>query len=167
MNADTLTVLFGALNASGVRYVVVGGLAVMYWGYVRATQDVDLVLAMDDANVRAALRVFEELGYQPRVPVALDDFADPGRRAEWAAQRNMVVFPLHSERYRSMPIDLFLSAPVDVDEELAAAVLGEIAPGITMPIVRYESLRRLKVEAGRPVDLADLERLAKVREDRP
>ena len=34
------------LNASGVRYVIVGGLAVIRHGAVRATKDVDAAVAM-------------------------------------------------------------------------------------------------------------------------
>ena len=40
-----------ALNASGVRYVVVGGLAVIRHGAVRATKDVDVAVATDNANL--------------------------------------------------------------------------------------------------------------------
>jgi predicted nucleotidyltransferase len=39
------------LNEAGVRYVVVGGLAVIRHGAVRATKDVDAAVAMDAANL--------------------------------------------------------------------------------------------------------------------
>jgi hypothetical protein len=43
------------LNAAGVRYVVVGGIAVIGHGVIRATKDVDVVIATDD-EAAAALR---------------------------------------------------------------------------------------------------------------
>lgn len=39
------------INAAGVRYVVVGGLAVIRHGAVRATKDVDVAVATDEANL--------------------------------------------------------------------------------------------------------------------
>ncbi len=37
---DDLARLCNALNAAGARYIVLGGMAVNYWGYHRATEDV-------------------------------------------------------------------------------------------------------------------------------
>lgn len=39
------------LNEAGIRYVVVGGLAVIRHGAVRATKDVDVAVAMDARNL--------------------------------------------------------------------------------------------------------------------
>jgi hypothetical protein len=39
------------LNEAGIRYVIVGGLAVIRNGVVRATKDVDAAVAMDDENL--------------------------------------------------------------------------------------------------------------------
>ena len=36
--------LFHALNASGARYVVVGGVATVLHGYARLTADIDLII---------------------------------------------------------------------------------------------------------------------------
>lgn len=36
-----------ALNAAGVRYVVIGGVAVALRGFPRATLDVDVAVALD------------------------------------------------------------------------------------------------------------------------
>src|SRR5512133_17132 len=38
------------LNAGRVRYVVIGGYAVAYHGYVRYTGDLDIFVEMSDAN---------------------------------------------------------------------------------------------------------------------
>ncbi|MDP1847576.1 MAG: hypothetical protein Q8K79_07280 [Solirubrobacteraceae bacterium] len=39
------------LNDAGIRYVIVGGLAVIRHGAVRATKDVDVAVAMDGDNL--------------------------------------------------------------------------------------------------------------------
>ncbi len=60
---DAMAVLT-ALEREGVRYVMVGSMAMAANGVVRATRDVDFVVASDEANVarlRAALRsVFDD-----------------------------------------------------------------------------------------------------------
>jgi len=40
--------LAGAAARSGLRFLVIGGYAVMRHGYLRATQDVDLLIAKED-----------------------------------------------------------------------------------------------------------------------
>ena len=42
MNPKHLEKLFASLNAAHVRYLVVGGLAVLAHGYLRVTRDLDL-----------------------------------------------------------------------------------------------------------------------------
>jgi hypothetical protein len=50
------------LSAAGVRYLVVGGVAVVLHGYIRSTLDLDLVIDLDADNVDRARRVFRECG---------------------------------------------------------------------------------------------------------
>ncbi len=47
------------LNASGTRYIIVGGLAVIRLGAVRATKDVDAAIAMDGDNLARLERLIE------------------------------------------------------------------------------------------------------------
>ena len=49
---DDLRKLCAALNAAGARYMVIGGLAVNYWGGQRFTQDIDLLVDPSSDNVR-------------------------------------------------------------------------------------------------------------------
>ena len=44
------------LNRLGVAYVVVGGFAINRLGFVRATEDIDLLIARDLANQRSSNR---------------------------------------------------------------------------------------------------------------
>lgn len=45
---EDLLALCKALNAEGVRYLLIGGFAVILHGFVRATKDIDLLI---DASV--------------------------------------------------------------------------------------------------------------------
>ena len=48
--------VFLALNEAGVRYVIVGGLAVVLHGYPRFTADLDIVLDLEALKKRGAKR---------------------------------------------------------------------------------------------------------------
>ena len=72
--------LFAAFEKAKIRYLVVGGVAVVLHGFLRATADLDLIIALDPENVEKFLRLMKELGYKPRVPVSIDDFASPEQR---------------------------------------------------------------------------------------
>jgi hypothetical protein len=94
MNPEHLEKLFAALNAAGIRYLVVGGLAVLAHGYLRVTRDLDLVISLDGNNPRRALELFARYGYRPNIPVDLMDFADPEKRRIWQREKGMQVYQL-------------------------------------------------------------------------
>lgn len=154
--------MVGALNAAGVRYLIVGGLAVMAHGYQRTTVDLDLVVQLLPKNLRAALQALASLGYQPRIPVSVEQFVDPLQREEWRIEKGMLVFQLHSDHHRATPIDVFVYEPFDFDTEYDQAILVPIASGIDARIIRLEALLEMKRVANRLKDLADLEALQKI-----
>jgi hypothetical protein len=74
--------LLRALAAAEVRYVLVGGVAVILHGVPRTTADVDLVLDLEVDNVRRFIDAVGALGYVPRAPVPAIQLADPEARAD-------------------------------------------------------------------------------------
>ncbi len=139
-----------ALNDAGVPYIVVGGLAVNAHGYGRLTEDLDLVIKLVPEHVRAAFAALKSLGYEPRLPVTAEGFSDPAVRARWIAEKG---------RHRETPVDVFAVEPFDFDDEYRRALVEEVAPGVPVRVVRLQALLRLKREAGRPQDLADVAEL--------
>lgn len=148
-----------ALEHAGVRYVIAGGLAVNAHGYLRYTKDVDLVIALDDANVRAAMTALTELGYRPAVPVAAEKFADPAERRRWIDEKNMQVFQLWSEDHRETPIDIFIEEPFPFEEEYTRALVKPLYGELEVRFVTLPTLIRLKQAAGREQDRIDIENL--------
>jgi hypothetical protein len=57
---------FGALNAAGARYVVVGGLAVVFHGHARLTADIDLVVDLSPGEAVKTIAALERLGMVAR-----------------------------------------------------------------------------------------------------
>ena len=58
---EDVVALCRALNAERVRYVLIGGFAIILHGFVRATKDVDLLVDAWEDNVRAIKRAMATL----------------------------------------------------------------------------------------------------------
>jgi hypothetical protein len=65
---EDLLTLCQALNAEGVRYVLIGGFAVILHGFVRATKDIDLLI---DASVENVQRLKRAMAVLPDNAIAL------------------------------------------------------------------------------------------------
>lgn len=64
------------LADGGVDFILVGGLAVSLQGYVRFTEDVDILLSDDPANIRRFLNVMSRFGEGFARELTDDDFVD-------------------------------------------------------------------------------------------
>ena len=155
-----------ALHAAQVRYLVAGGLAVNAHGYLRLTQDVDLVIQLDAQNILRCFAALANLGYRPLVPVTGEQFADPELRARWIRDKGMTVLNLHSDRYRPVTVDIFVTEPFDFDSEYDIALIGELSPGLFVRFVSVAALIAMKKLANRPRDLDDIEHLAMIQDEK-
>jgi len=154
--------VFSALNTANIRYVVVGGLAVVSHGYVRTTKDIDLVVALDAENVTGAFAALARAGYQPKVPVSAADFAAGDVRERLIREKNMIV--LQFWRDNSPDVDVFVREPFVFDTEWGNAKIETVSPDVSARVVRLEALLDLKRSASRPQDLADIDALTKLHE---
>lgn len=151
-----------ALTDAGVRYLVVGGVAVVLHGHLRTTGDLDLVVDLSPDNLARALDALEQSGFQPRPPVPLRSFADPETRQSWIETKNLQVFSLWHPDLPGFEVDLFVEEPFDFDLAWVRKVDVELA-GTVATVIGLEDLLALKRSAGRARDLEDvavLERLA-------
>lgn len=153
--------IFRALADAKVDYVVVGGMAVIMHGHLRATHDLDLVVGLEPGNCARGLEALAAIGLRPRLPVKLADFADPAMRTEWADKRNMQVFQLWDPANRERSVDLFVREPLDFASMSAEAVVMDL-DGVSIPVASIRHLIRMKQTAGRRQDLDDIEALREI-----
>ena len=156
--------LFRGLAAARIRYVVVGGVALVLHGVVRFTADLDLLVALDPENLDAFLEAMEDLGYKPKLPLRAKAFADPQMRAEWKEMRGMHVFTFYHPQRPVELVDVFIDEPIDF-----AAVERDrqifTARGVEIPAISIPHLKQLKALSGRPQDLADIQALEDLERD--
>ncbi len=89
------------LADAGVDFVLVGGLAVTLQGYVRFTEDVDILIDSKPANVARLLEVLSRYGEGFAKELSLEDFTDEEgaiRIVEEVEQCQIDVFTVMSGR---------------------------------------------------------------------
>jgi hypothetical protein len=161
MAVGSLETIFAALQRAGVRYLVVGGVAVVLHGHPRFTADLDLVLSLDTANVRAALAALSELGYTPRAPVPAEDLSDPRKRADWIQNKGMIVFSLASPVHPATEVDLFVEEPFPFEAAYRRATWADLGDA-RVAVASISDLVEMKRRAGRPRDLEDVRHLEEI-----
>jgi predicted nucleotidyltransferase len=165
MKLADVEAILRALNDAQVRYLIVGGLAVVAHGYVRYTADVDIVLDLETENVLRAMKALSAIGYRPLMPVDPKQFANEQMRKAWHEQKGMLVFQMLDLNRPDTRLDLFVTEPFDFKEEFAAAKWEEVA-GVPAPVLRVETLIAMKKQVERGQDLVDVEQLVKLIENR-
>lgn len=165
MKFASFQAITAALKDAEVRYLVAGGLAVNAHGYVRMTMDVDLVIQLQLDNIIPAFRALVTLGYKPTVPVSVEQFADAQQREVWIREKGMTVLNFYSDQHPLTGVDIFVTEPFDFDAEYENALIGEMAPGLSVRFVSIPTLIKMKETANRPRDLDDIQHLAMILEE--
>jgi predicted nucleotidyltransferase len=153
--------LLAYLDESNVRFVVVGGLAVVIQGYARLTADVDLAMVLASANILRTVDALSARGLRPLLPVNAHDFADEAKRRDWIETRNLEVLSMRDEANPLLTVDLFAREPIPFEELWSRADTVTLG-GRTIHIASIEDLIRMKRLAGRPQDAVDIERLEEI-----
>lgn len=154
--------VFKALNRAKVRYVVVGGVAVVLYGYPRFTQDLDLIVFLEKENLGKMFDAMRSIGYAPKVPVLKEQFTDSKTRERWKKEKGMIVFSFVDSKPPFEMIDMFVGEPIkfkDVYKERKMIT----TQGIAIPIIGIDHLIRLKKKASRPKDLDDIIQLKHIK----
>jgi predicted nucleotidyltransferase len=132
------------LNEKSVRYLLIGGYAVGFYGYPRATNDIDLWIAVAPDNAERVVAALRDFGFDtPELSTAL--FLTPNRIVR------MGIPPMRIE------ISTGISG-VDFDQCYDERVAAEI-DGVAVTIISLRHLKLNKRASGRHKDLNDLENL--------
>jgi hypothetical protein len=152
MSVPDLAGLLRALVDERVEFVLIGGLAVAAHGFVRATEDLDLVPAPDRDNLDRLLnRLVRE---DARLTLVPDRVPGPEERRALYRGRNLSV----STRLGDVDIVQRLPGVPSYSDLAARAVV--VAPfGLEVRVASRSDLIAMKRAGGRAIDVADLERL--------
>lgn len=162
---SVIEAILDSLNHAGVRYVVVGGVATVLHGVARFTADLDLAVDLNPDAARRAIDALLAVGLKPRAPVDPTAFADAATRRLWREEKAMVVFSLIDPSNPLRVVDLFVDNPIDFEGLWSRSEVVQLAHS-TAHVASLDDLIELKRRAGRPQDLADIEALEVIGEER-
>lgn len=142
--------LLNIMGRHKVRYLIVGGYAVMLYSEPRWTKDLDLWISLSPVNSRAVFNALREFG-APLAGLTAKDFSEPGYFFQMGAP------PLRVDVMMSIPGVQFQEAwkrrnTVAIDDDLLVHL-----------IIGRDDLIAAKLAAGRKQDLADVEALIRRR----
>ena len=155
--------LFRELQKHEVQYVVVGGLAINLHGVERATMDVDLVLAMDESNLRRFMAAAQTLQLHPTLPVKLEALCNAAQLDEWVREKHMIAFCLRPPSKTAPSIDIIVRPKVSFETMYRNRIEKDIG-GIQFKVASIDDLIALKTGTGRNQDASDIVALNKVKQ---
>ena len=136
-----------ALNETDVRYVLVGGYAVILHGYNRTTGDLDIWLERTEENYTrlvSAFRIFN----MPVFDMSLENFLN-------TSQYDVFTFGVPP-----VSIDIMLNVKgLDFKEALSLAE-WKVIDDVNVNLIDLQSLIKAKKASGRHRDLDDIENIA-------
>jgi len=133
--------LLRLFNANQVRYLVIGGYALMQYAEPRYTKDLDLWISADAINAQAIYRALREFG-APLTDLTAADFAQEGYFYQ------MGVPPVR--------VDILMGIPGAVFAEAWPRRMEVDFDGLVVPFIARQDLIAAKRAAGRPQDLLDV-----------
>lgn len=133
--------VFERLECEGVRYVVVGGVALALHGLDRPAADLDIVVGCAAAETERATRALAAAGFVPTLPLPLGS----------------VAFLKMNDRARR-EIDVFARFYIPFAELLAGSERARSGNALVR-VASVADIIRAKRLAGRPNDLRDIEQL--------
>ena len=155
--------VFRKLNKKRVRYLVVGGIAVNLHGFPRVTGDLDIMLDLNDGkSVNGFVEVVKVLGFKPKIPVKVDDFAILSKRKSWIEEKNMKVFSVYNPSQEIEHIDVLIENLIDFDKAYKTREIVN-AGNLKVPVVSIDDLIKLKKISGRKRDEIDIAALKEIK----
>jgi hypothetical protein len=148
--------LLETLSKADVRFVVIGGVALVLRGSVRLTVDLDVCYARDAANLERLAAALAP--HRPRLRGAPEELP-----FIWDAQtlRSGLNFTLKTDLG---DIDVLGEVTGLGGYEAVAALASEQdVAGLRLSVLSLDGLERAKRAAGRVKDLLDLEEIAEIR----
>ncbi|HNX87524.1 MAG TPA: nucleotidyltransferase [Paludibacteraceae bacterium] len=143
--------MLAALLENKVDFILVGGYAVIYHGYIRTTGDMDVWLRPSENNKTKLIKVFTQLKFNP------DDIS----LIEKLDFSGTVIFHIGAEPDR---IDFLTRVDgLNFEEAFNNRVFLKIDDN-EIPILKLEDLITNKIITGRLKDKADIEQLNLIRE---
>ena len=137
--------LLKIFNANSVRYLIIGGYAVIQYAEPRYTKDLDIWISVDEENAAAVFRSLKEFG-APLADMTETDFSEEGYFYQMGRP--------------PMRVDILMGIPGLVFEQAWQQRVEVEFDGLKVNFISRENLIIAKKASGRPQDLIDADLLS-------
>ncbi|MCX5702924.1 MAG: hypothetical protein NT066_00265 [Candidatus Omnitrophica bacterium] len=141
-----------------VKYVLAGGIAFNFLGGSRNTLDMDILVEMEDENLRKIVNILKKAGYHVKQPVDPVMIADKKTRQDWIKNKNMKAFNFYKDERTYEEVDIIIDSPVDFREAIKDALEAKVS-GLAIKVISPKNFIKMKKYSGRDKDLKDIAEL--------
>jgi hypothetical protein len=154
--------IFRALGDEKIHYIIVGGVAMNLLGYPRFTGDIDILLALDENNLQKMAKIMKELGYETRLPLAIDELGDEKKAVQLIKEKNLIAFTYVNPKEPQYNIDIIVGPSLQF-QYYEAHCLYKTIWSLSLPIISIDDLIALKQESNREKDAEDIVNLLELK----
>jgi len=144
-----------SLNRSRVRYVIVGGFAVVMHGSNRFTPDLNVVVDFDREGTESVINALLSIGMEVYPGIDPMEFLDEKKRENWVQGDDKRFLSLVSPEYPGFGVYLFAHHPLSFKDLYKCSEVFSTGER-EMRVCSLAHLIEMKKEAGRLQDVLDL-----------
>lgn len=154
--------IFTELSEADVNYLIVGGVAVNLHGYTRFTGDIDILITLDEANLKKLDNLMSKLGYVERLPIKIHELRDKNKVKQYLHDKGMRAFTYIAGPESRLDLDILVEESLEFDTYFKNKCEIEVWD-LILPVVSIDDLIGMKRMAGRDQDLIDLKMLMELK----
>ncbi len=144
---DEVLRVVSSLNEAGVDYVIVGGVALNFHGLVRATQDLDIFVRPDAANIELLRRALSSVWDDPEIgQITAEDLCGDYPAVRYGPPRGTLYLDILTRLGETTRFSDLEAEDIEVD-------------GVRARVATARTLYRMKRNTVRPIDRADADAL--------
>lgn len=155
--------IFKEFNKAKIKYLVVGGVAVNLYGYMRYTGDLDILLLLDKDNLEKTEKIMKKLGYGMRLPVDIKALSDEKLVKKWLKEKNMTAYSFFPPVGNPIMLDILVEESLRFEKVVKNRVLRKMNK-LIVPVVSIQDLIKMKRRANREQDYTDIKYLIKLKD---
>jgi hypothetical protein len=145
-----------AMQQRQVRYMLIGGIAVNFHGYIRNTQDMDIWLAPTNENRDLFYKVLIDLDYT-------DEEISPYKNEDFTTFFKCEI----GEMPNIIDCLTIVHPSINFDEAEKVMIKHDVGNGLILNVVNYDFLRNMKILTHRRKDWLDVSELDELKKKKP
>ena len=147
--------LLRAFSENHINYLIVGGVAVNLHGYPRFTNDLDILLTLDQENLKKMAELMDRMGYQQRLPVSIQELSDEQKARAFIEEKGLTAYSFIHDKYPQFNVDVLVAESIDFGKFSEHTMRAEVW-GIDVPVVSIDDLIAMKKNSDREKDIQDI-----------